>query len=371
MRLPTAALLAILGLVSTPAAARSQPAGTTVPPLPDSSMQAASRGIMGSLAVRAVQGSKGGGDVGPAEVEIELLHRDQIIQRFKTKLDEHGVVVVGDLPVEMGVRALVRVKYANVLYQDVGPEMNAANPSASVEVAVFETTDQVPDWKVSMRHVRLSASAGAVSVSETVVVTNPSDRTWLGGPANAQGRRSVVSLTLPAGARDVSLESGFHGWCCTALSDRTITVQMPLMPGEATYRFSYKVDSPAGRAELLFAAPVRCEHLALFVSGGGATVEPRGVAPAALPPSSESPGMRMYQGDGLAAGTQVGMLLANVPGAPPPDKARQLGVPALLALALLTGAVGGGTLVALARARHRRRGGVSEPSHASLQRPQP
>lgn len=294
--------------------ALAQPAGQPAAPAIDT-QQVIESGPTGSLAIRGVQGTKGGPEVGPDEVEVVLFHQNQPVHQVKTKLGDNGVVIVEKLPVAMAVRPVVRIKHADVLYQEIGPTMGPDKRDASMEVTVYETTDEPPPWKISMRHLAAERAPIGLVVTEMLVVENPADKTWLGAAADAQNRRTTVNITLPPGATDVQLAAGFHGWCCTAYEGDRLNVQMPLMPGRMTYRFAYRVPEPGGRADLRITAPTTTDQVVFMLPDDRATVEPT-VVSAFTPPAGQSPGGRLFQGQAIAPNTAAGLVLTSLPAAP-------------------------------------------------------
>lgn len=300
--------LSLLATLTTGAVAQSPGAGAQAGGDPLDMLQS---GPTGSLAVRGIQGTKDGPAVGETDVEIHLFHRDTFIRQVDARLDEHGVVVVQGLPVAIGIQPVVRIKYDGVVYQEVGPRMDASNRDAAIDVTVYQTTDDQPDWRIPMRHLVTEPRADGVIVSETVVVENPSDRSWLGGPPGPEGRRTAVSVLIPAGVREVNLDSGFHGWCCTAHQERELAVQMPLMPGRTVLRFSYVVPVADGRAALSVAAPVPVDHMVIFVPEDGSTAEPLAVEAAGTEQMGPAR-VRLYQGQSIPGGQDSGVVLTGV-----------------------------------------------------------
>lgn len=286
----------------------TEPSATEAPP-PGSPTGDTARG---SLVIRGIQGTKGAPEVGAVDVTVQFVRRDQVVHTMETRLDEHGMVVINDLPTGTGVRPLVRLKYAGVQYQNIGPAMDAAHTNIAMDVTVYETTDEAPEWRVAMRHVMVQPVQEGLGVSEMVVVENPGDRTWLGGPANTEGRRPVVQVLLPQNARDVHLDAGFHGWCCTQFADRELTVQMPLMPGRVSYRFSYIVPAASGREELEFGARGPCDHALLLTPESAGEVELLGVEAAPPEASKEMPGFRVFQAANVAKGAFFGVSMNSV-----------------------------------------------------------
>lgn len=280
-------------------------------------------GPRGTLAIRAVQGTKGGPDIGIADVELELFHRNQSIRHLAAKLDERGIVIIQDVPVGISVRPLVRIKYANATYQEVGPTMDAGHPTASMEVKVYEVTDDTPAWRITQRHVLVAPLPGELDIVENVEVENPADRTWMGAaasPTDPQARRTTVAFILPQGAANVQLEFGFHGWCCTTLQGNVLLVQMPLMPGKSPFRYTYRVPTPTDESDVLVSAPAPCDLISFLIPDDGMPLKPTGLDAAGTQMVGQMR-VRDFRAKSVNIGTPVGLHLAGllkVAQTPPP-----------------------------------------------------
>lgn len=295
--------------------APARAAVATAPPAVPPELEAAlTAGPKGTLAVRAIQGTKGGPTIGVADVEVELFHRNQSVRRMLARLDENGMVIVRDVPVGLPVRPVARLRHGANTYQDFGPQMDATHPSASMEVTVYEPTDDPPDWRIAQRVVMIAAIEDGVDVVEHAEVSCPGDRTWMGRPADDAGRRATVVFDLPPGARDVRLEYGFHGWCCTSFRDGRLTVQMPLMPGKSPFKFSYRADAPAGAGEVRVAAPAPSDRVTFLIPDDAVAVTPGpGLTAAGVRPVAGTR-VRAYEG-AAPPGVPLALALHNMPSA--------------------------------------------------------
>ncbi len=299
-----------------PAPPAASPEATTpqAAPLPEAELRERMAGGNGSLAIRAVQGTPYGKAVGVAPVEIILVHRGQVVHNEKTQLDEHGVVVVEGLPVAMEVTPIVQVNYAGVFYQETGPNLTPQSNQANIEITVYDTTDQRPEWTIAMRHVMIERTEQGLLVSETVVTSNEATQTWLGDPVDStpDAKRTTAQFQLPPEAKDVQLIGGFHGWCCTVLSDAGLLgVQMPMMPGRAQYRFSYLVPVKGTTANLALSAPVRTDHIIAFMADDGTEVTTNGLKDGGAEAMGASR-VRLFQAEALAANQVAGLSFAGL-----------------------------------------------------------
>ena len=310
--LTVAVVLALVG----PARAQE----TVAPPAPDGpnpqQVDEAMRGVLiagpkGSLAVRVVQGTAGAPEAVGAQVTVDLYHQNKPIWQLSATLDEGGAAMIGDVPVAIEVRAVVRVEYHGVSYLELGPRMDKESPDAAVKVTVYQTTLEEPAWRVAMRHIMVQRVTDGTIVNETLVVENPSDQTWFGGEPMREGKGTSVRVNLPPLVEEVHLDAGFHGWCCTTFQDRELAVQMPLMPGQTTYRFTYFIPTQPETVDLRFEAPAPTDSVAVFVPDDGTAAE----ATILELQGTEDMGsgrMRSYFASGVEGGQEAGVVLSSL-----------------------------------------------------------
>jgi hypothetical protein len=253
----------LAGLLAAGAWAQEPPdTGGDKFPMPDAppELGQAAQAVKGSLAVRAVQGTPGGPPIGAAPVTIQLHHRGMLFDTVETKLDEHGVTVLEDLPVGMDLQPVVQVIYKDLTYQQVGETMNAANPQQSVDVVCYEPSDAAPDWAITMWHIMMDRRPPGLFVTEVVVVENPGNRTWT-GTTGAGTRAVTTSFALHERARDVALGRGFHDWCCTTHTPGSLINHLPLMPQTTEFRFSYAIPAEDDGVDLDIVAAAPADHV--------------------------------------------------------------------------------------------------------------
>ncbi|MBK7404388.1 MAG: hypothetical protein IPJ41_07055 [Phycisphaerales bacterium] len=322
MRMAIAVTAAWVGSWAGLCAAQGQPddipAARVSSPEDDAMRRLLMDGARGSLAIQVVQGTKGGAPVNSGEVQVDLYHdTDHPIWEFSTGLERGGVAMVGDLPVAIAVRALVRMEYGGVTYLEVGPPMGPDAPDGVVKVLVYETTPDEPAWKVAMRHLTVTRTGTGTQVDETLVVENPTDRTWQGAEPDARGQRTCVRVRLPEGAQDVTLVQGFHGWCCTEFEEGQLAVGMPMMPGQTTFAYSYLLPETRDQLSVRFRSPVPTDHVVVFVPDDGSEAQASGLDLAGRD-TVQGARMRIFQGASLGPDSEAGVVLTTALRSPSP-----------------------------------------------------
>jgi hypothetical protein len=215
--------------------------------------------INGAIAIRLLQGTPGGPAIGVVPVRVELRHRGSVVRVIDTQSDEHGIVMLENLPVSMGIQPVVRAQYADLFYQVEAGLMDAEHSQQQIDVVCYEPTETPPQWKVQMRHVMIAPAPEGLAVTEVLVVENPEGRTWIGLPIG--GRRVTTSFVLPAGARNLALGAGFHDWTTSSISGNRLVNHLPLMPEATRLVYSYLLPARSGSVSIDLEAPAAVDHM--------------------------------------------------------------------------------------------------------------
>ena len=265
----------------------------------------------GVLAIRAVQGTPGAEPIGQTKVTVQLYHRGMLLDTIETQLDEHGIVMLEDLPIDSAFQPVAQIEYAGVTYSVVGELMDAEHPQQQLDVPCYEVTEEAPPWKVRMRHLMVTPLADGLAVSEVMVLESSGVRSWLGQP-RPDGKRTTTVFTLPAGATEVNLGRGFHDWCCSTLEDGKLVNHLPLMPGTTEMRFSYQVPVTDDTAVIDITAPADVDNM-LVLLPADLGVETQGLEPGPTEAMGDA-NVQTYVSRNLAPGAQVNLRLTGLRG---------------------------------------------------------
>lgn len=293
----------------------------------------------GSLAIQAIQGTPGGPPIGAIGVEVSLLTQNKVIQTINTELDEHGIVVLDDIPIDISVQPVIRIQHAGVTYQEVGQIMGLEHPQQAVKVTCYEVTTDIPQWLMSMRQVMLSYAPGGIKVTEIMVVMNPEQHTWLGTP-NPPNKPITMSLDLPRSAKQVKLGTGFHDWCCTSLEAGALINHLPMMPHVSELDFSYIIETDNGTFDLEIIAPARVEQMVVMLPDDMHAHSVDGLALGGTRQIANTM-VRYYTAADLPKGNSVRLSLSGLPTVPVLPAQTTQSIPAVISSDLLILILGG------------------------------
>jgi hypothetical protein len=290
-----------------------------------------------SIIIQAVQGTRDGPKITGGDVTVELFGKDAKPRKMQAQLDANGRAVLKNLPVKVPFQSRVTIGHGGAFYQAVGRAMNPAHPHLSINVKVYETTDQAPAWDIAMRHIMLTPSADGLNVADMIIVRNPADRSWL-GPLNSQGFRSSVVLDLPAGAKDISMSGALHMHWAKIVANRLYHTR-PLVPGISHLRLNYTMPVTNGEARMEVVAPVSVKRLMVFLPDDGSHFRAEGLE--STPSDPRMKNMRAYKAPGeLPAGQQTVLIVSDLPEA-------RAGTDGSANLSKILAAIGGGLVLIL------------------------
>jgi hypothetical protein len=265
--------------------------------------------LIGSLSVKAVQGTANAPAIAAAPVTIEFYQGEQLFDKVETKLDANGVASLKDVALAVGVQPVAKVNYNGVAYQIVGEQMDAQHPDQKLEVKVYETTDQQPAWQIHMQHIIVQPTTEGVQVMEMMAIENPTDRAWV-GKAGADNKRTTITFSLPKGAQNIQFAGGNADSEAKVENDQVVE-SAPLQPGTSQYRVIYTVPVTNGSSQFAFSAPAPVKNLMMFVPDDGTTVKVDGLVAGGVANMGNGK-TRFFKGADLRQGAEVKISLSGI-----------------------------------------------------------
>ena len=166
----------------------------------------------GTTVVGQVTNGTPGGAV-PAGLPVTLYVSETLEETAvpTTALAADGSFRFEGLSLAEGSVLLARVRYRGVLYSSDAAAFEADQRELSLEVTVYEATEDAAAVSVTRLHIFMVPADDRLRVAELHQVTNAGDRTFIGAEDPATGRRVTVDFSLPPGASEPRLDEAEPG----------------------------------------------------------------------------------------------------------------------------------------------------------------
>ncbi len=236
-----------------------------------SSVAAASSIILSGAVVNGTQG----GAV-PSGLEVTIVQLDKAqkeVARRSTRTDLEGRFSVEGFERLDGARYLALTTYQGVAYSKISDA--AQSQEGLIELRIFETTTD--DGSIEVDSETLTIVQGVqdqMEILQVVRVANRSDRTFVGRSAPSADETPItIRLPLPEGAFDVALSDILRERGVEATPEGLGTGE-PVLPGESSYSFAYKVRVPRSGWQLRRPIVYSTLRIDLLVDDGLTTTAP-------------------------------------------------------------------------------------------------
>jgi hypothetical protein len=148
-------------------------------------------------------------------------------------------------------------RFANLPLDAVGPYLPGANlgevhfpgprvsldaerPRKSVTLIVYEAAESPSPLVVEEHNIVVSTERGAVHVRETMLISNPSTRCYVGRPRHEGGGPVTLQMSIPSDFERVTFDKEGFGRQFRLINGKLVT-GMPWPPGKRALAFSYVV----------------------------------------------------------------------------------------------------------------------------------
>lgn len=265
---------------------------------------------VGSISGIVHNASQDGAPVSGAEIVLRVKLEGQFVIAAEGTTDEQGRFVFGDIPADPDYIYLPGANRDGIHYPGPRVRLNAETPHARVKLEVHDTVAD-PSPLVLRRHdITLHPEHDALRVTETLVIENPSARTYVGQPAREGGRAATLHLSIPSDFRRTTFHNEFYGRQFTLIDGRLVT-DIPWTPGQREVAFTYVL--PNEDRQRVWHRPVDlpCESLRITVE----TDTPEDVTCSLSRAASQKVGSVTFESTGqpLPAGHVIDLRFGRLP----------------------------------------------------------
>jgi len=218
-----------------------------------------------------------GQPVGGLTVTLDRYEGVTASESLTAQVDAQGRFRFEGLPVGDKVIYLANVTYAGVEYPSGMITLTVAQASQTIELAVYDATDDGSGISIERAHIIVQPSAAGIAVAEVIVISNSGTGAYA-GKAGASGMPYTLRFYLPAGAGQLNFEDGGLGTRFIQVGDSFVDVK-PVRPGVGVEQivFSYVLPAQSGAWSMDYRLGYAAKTLNVLtsegweVTGGGLT----------------------------------------------------------------------------------------------------
>lgn len=153
---------------------------------------------------------------------------------------EDGTYKFENLQREHTVTFVVEAVYEDIqYYSDETAVFVPDSKETTLDVNVYETTDDPSVISATTLHRLIAFVPGAISITDIYVYQNSSDKTFIGTPG-ADGLPETVKFAVPADAQNISLQFDTS----RQIDDTTYVESRPVIPGKRDYSVAVSYNIP-------------------------------------------------------------------------------------------------------------------------------
>jgi hypothetical protein len=166
-------------------------------------------------------------------VTLDAYAQFTLATTLTTTVDAEGNFVFTDLSVDPSISYLASVVVEDVRYTSPLVMLTSEASEGETTITVYATTDQPGEIRIDRTDWIIDDQPGSLVVVQLYFLGSSGDRTFTGSPVEGVTLPATVAIHVPAGAQEVSFESGIVGGRFQQVGDLYYDTA-PLIPGEGT-----------------------------------------------------------------------------------------------------------------------------------------
>ncbi len=207
----------------------------------------------GRIAGQLLDGSNNKAPVAGQSVTLQVTQGQNAQDQATTTTDAHGSFSFDNLDSDKTKSYAVYTRYQEAQYVSNLITLDS-NPAQQVTITVYQATQSsakvaVTSMTALLREPNIQKSF--VTISEVYVFKNLDTHTYVGSLDASKGKPNALLFSLPDGARNISLGSGFAGYHQIQV-DRGFATDAALLPGDNEFSFSFEVPYTSSSYDLRY-----------------------------------------------------------------------------------------------------------------------
>ncbi|MGQ9682586.1 MAG: carboxypeptidase-like regulatory domain-containing protein [Anaerolineae bacterium] len=204
------------------------------------------------------------------DVQLHLFAGSTMKETRHALTDDQGMYRFENVPTGAPWVAFVVVEYAGAEYESEEIDLSA-DQHANANVVVYDATTLDAAIRVERRHLIVEMGMGQLEVTESLMLANDGDRTYVGSSEVLPARRGTVEILLPQGSTGVTFSSA-EARAAMVRTARGLVDLRPMPPGQREYVLSYALPCPTTALSLTIGSPYPTSAIDLLLAVPGARV---------------------------------------------------------------------------------------------------
>lgn len=186
-----------------------------------------------------VNGSQADIPIPEAVVTLRADQNGSLEPIAQTVTDSKGHFVFEGLTLDPKLEFLPGADRDGIHYPGKRLRLTSLCPKASTAIRTFDAISTPSPLQASRHDIEIRIEESTLAVSESILVVNPSRRTFVGAPSDEQPA-VTLALSIPPDFDRVTFNSEFYGRRFRVVDHRPIT-DIPWPPGERELKFTYRI----------------------------------------------------------------------------------------------------------------------------------
>ena len=192
----------------------------------------------GSISGIVVNGTHDNQPVPDTPVALRVRVDEQWVLAGETKTDENGRYLFDNIPADADYQYLPGANWNSVHYPAEKVKLDHRHADVNVPIVVFDAIPDPNPLVIHSHEIEIQPEADALRVTESIVVDNPSQTTYVGKPNKIDGRAATLTLSIPSDFVRTTFQKEFYGRRFALIDDKLVT-DVPWTPGSRNLKFTY------------------------------------------------------------------------------------------------------------------------------------
>ncbi len=202
--------------------------------------------VEGTLEGVVVNVSRDGSPVVGADVVLGVLVDGQFVSVAETTSDARGEFCFRDLPLDEELVYLAGANRDGVHYPGARLRLSRQSPRAHASLEVRDALAAHNPLVVRSHEILVEPESGALRVTETMIVENPTSLCYVGKPQREDHPPLTLALAIPSDFERTTFDTEFFGRRFSLIDGKLMTT-VPWQPGRRELKFSYTLRNDRAR----------------------------------------------------------------------------------------------------------------------------